>query len=168
MRHGAAEDVSPSGRDADRPLTQTGSAIVRRVAIALQSGRLGGLATGARLGQIIASPLVRAQQTAEIMRAVLGPHLDIDTHEDLEPEGSAYDLAVQLAQITRDTLLVGHLPNIEMVARAIALPAAVGGAPAVRLPPAFRTATVVAFQMNGQPPPYRLALALDPAALPTD
>jgi phosphohistidine phosphatase len=172
MRHGAAEDISPSGRDADRPLTRVGSAAVRRVALALQAGKLHAPSVpvpgGRPLGQIIASPLVRAQQTADILRGVLCPHVDIETDEDLTPEGSAYDLAVRLASMTCDTLLVGHQPNIEMVARAIIASPVSGVGPAARLPASFRTATVVAFHVEGRPPPYRLALAIDPAALPGD
>jgi phosphohistidine phosphatase SixA len=175
MRHGAAEDVSPTGRDADRALTGAGSAVVRRVALALRGLR------GRPLGRIIASPLVRAQQTAEIVRGVLCPQLEIDTDEDLEPEGSAYDLALRLSSMTSDTLLVGHQPNIEMVARAIVAPAERGshaqsvtmgpqaapypGALYAHLPPHFRTATVVAFHVEGRPPPYRLAFAVDSSAV---
>jgi phosphohistidine phosphatase len=171
MRHGAAEDTAPTGRDADRRLTVAGRVTVERVALALRG-------SGERsIGHVIASPFVRAQETAEIMRAILCPHVDIDTDEDLTPDGSAYDLAARLCSARLDTLLVGHQPNIEMVARAlIARPSYTGpqaaptasrpsGAPA-RLPPGFRTATVVAFQVEGRPPPYALALTIDPSALP--
>lgn len=161
MRHGAAEDFAPSGRDADRALTPAGADVVRRVAQAL----LG--AAPRPPGQIIASPLVRAQQTAHIVRSVLCPGVEIETDDDLVPDGSAYPLAVRLASITSDTLLVGHQPNIEVVARSIAAPivgGVVAGA-AVRVPSGFRTATVVAFHVEGRPPPYRLALAIDPSAV---
>ncbi len=175
MRHGAAEDISPSGRDADRALTIAGSDAVRRVALALR------ITNPRPLGKIIASPLVRAQQTADIMRSVLCPHLEIDIDEDLTPDESAYDLAVRLFSMTCDTLLVGHQPNIEMVARAIVAPPAhrvqAGGLamrhPAIApapgaMPVSFRTATVVGFHVEGRPPPYRLALAMDPSALPEE
>lgn len=170
MRHGAAEDTAPTGRDADRRLTFAGRVTVERVALALRG-------SGERsIGQVIASPFVRAQETAEIMRAILCPHVDIDTDEDLTPDGSAYDLAARLCSARLDTLLVGHQPNIEMVARAIiarpsytgplAGPAARPSGPPARLPSGFRTATVVGFQLEGRPPPYALALAIDPSALP--
>lgn len=163
MRHGAAEDVSSTGRDADRALTSAGGAVVRRVALALRGQQAP--------GRIIASPLVRAQQTADIVRQVLCPHVEIDTDEDLVPEGSAYELAVRLSSMTCDTLLVGHQPNIEMVARAIVappgprVPAASSPGLSTWMPPSFRTATVVAFHVEGRPPPYRLALAVDPNAV---
>lgn len=169
MRHGAAEDFSPTGRDADRALTGAGGDAVRRVALALREMQ------PRPLGRIIASPLVRAQQTAEIVRQVLCPQLEIDTDEELAPEGSAYDLAVRLSAMTSDALLVGHAPNIELTAKAIVAPPGsasdAGAAPdarsgAARLPPSFRTATVVAFHVEGRPPPYRLALAVDPSTAP--
>lgn len=173
MRHGAAEDFAASGRDADRALTSAGGETVRRVALALRGSHPG------RVGRIIASPLVRAQQTAEIMRSVLCPGVEIGVDEDLSPDESAYALAVRLASVTCDTLLVGHQPNIEMVARAIVAPCPSGGgsgglpAPfaavpgvAGRMPSSFRTSTVVGFQVEGRPPPYRLVLSVDPSAVP--
>lgn len=170
MRHGAAEDFAASGRDADRPLTNAGRETVLRVARALRASRPG------PVGRVIASPLVRAQQTAEIMRGVLCPGVEIDTDGDLAPDEWAYSLAARLSSVTCDTLLVGHLPNIEAVARAIVAPPPPGavepsrpfaGVPGIvaRMPSSFRTATVVAFHVEGRPPPYRLALAVDPAAV---
>lgn len=178
MRHGAAEDTAPTGRDSDRVLTSSGRATVERVALSLK-----GMQTRP-VAHIIASPFLRAQQTAEVVRRVLCPGVAIDTDEDLTPDGSAYDLAVRLGAAPQDTFLVGHQPNIEMVARAIMggsvrMPAVAPLAPGVgssasrrpvsppvpRLPPTFRTATVVAFEVVGRPPPYPLVLALDPIAL---
>lgn len=177
MRHGAAEDTAPTGRDADRVLTPAGRATVERVARALKRVQ------ACPVAHIIASPFARARQTAELMRGILCPGVEIETDEDLTPDGSAFDLAVRLGAAPRDTLLVGHQPNIEMVARAIAggsmrMPAAASSSPGIgspaqrrtpppipRLPPTFRTATVVAFQVAGRPPPYPLVLALDPIAL---
>lgn len=167
MRHGAAEDSAPTGRDADRRLTLAGRATVEKVARAVQRSR------ARQVGRIVASPLVRAQQTAEIMRAVLAPHVDIEIDETLAPDGSAYDLAARLCSASIDTLLVGHQPNIEMVARALVAPAmrrpaspsATPAPGSTRLPAGFRTATVVGFQVEGRPPPYALAIAIDPSVL---
>src|SRR5687767_11718267 len=63
MRHGPAEDVSPSGRDGDRALTPSGRDRVRVVAKALLDGDESPFA-------VITSPLVRALQTAEIVANV--------------------------------------------------------------------------------------------------
>lgn len=174
MRHGAAEDRAPTGRDADRALTPDGRAAAERVAVALHLAHEEALRLGhaSPVGRVVASPLVRAQQTAEIVRGILCPALDLETDDDLQPDGSAYDLARRLASAPHDTLLVGHMPNIELVARALAAPcrpsAPPGSGPptALRLPSHFRTATVLGFQVDGRPPPYALVLALDPTALP--
>lgn len=172
MRHGAAEDSAPSGRDRDRALTPSGRLAVHRVALALRDQKL------PAMGRILASPLVRAQETAEIMRSIVGPRLTIETDEDLVPDGFAYDLAVRVAATGHGTLLVGHQPNIEMVARALAAPVSVqpragqvGAEPTAssgaRMPAGFRTATIVGFAVSGRPPPYRIAVALDPNDLAT-
>lgn len=170
MRHGAAEDRSPTGRDSDRSLTSAGRANVRRVALALRD------AGSAPIEHLVASPLVRAQETAEIVRSILCPDLDIDTEDDLAPDASAYELAVRTASRGRVAFLVGHQPNIEMVARALARPTlnphtppslrtAVSGRPSLRLPMGFRTASVVGFHIDGRPPPYAIAVSIDPSHL---
>lgn len=174
MRHGAAEDTSPTGRDFERALTSAGRATVRRVVLALRD------ALPAPIDSLIASPLVRAQETAEIVRSLLCPGLDIEVDEELSPDSSAYDLSVRAAASGRVTFLVGHQPNIEMVARSLARPTfqphagyrpppSSGNAPrpSLRLPPGFRTATVVGFriEMDRRLPPYALHVAIDPSAL---
>jgi len=171
MRHGAAEDAAPSRRDADRSLTPAGRVAVRRVALALRDAQV------TDIGQIISSPLTRAIETAEIVCSILGPQLEVAIDEDLLPDGSAFDLAVRVASVACDTLLVGHQPNIEMVARALAAPVARGlvrrsargseaPPPSVHLPIGFRTASLVGFQVQGRPPPYALTVSLDPSDLP--
>lgn len=174
MRHGAAEDTSPTGRDFERALTLTGRATVRRVALALRD------ALPAPIEALVASPLVRAQETAEIVQSILCPELAIDSDEDLSPDASAYDLAVRAAASGRVTFLVGHQPNIEMVARSLARPtfqpfmghrpppsSGKAARPSLRLPPGFRTATVVGFRIEPERrlPPYALHVAIDPSAL---
>src|SRR5215207_5369 len=63
MRHGPAEDSSPTGRDGDRALTPDGRERTRAVARAL-------IAENEAPLTIVSSPLVRALQTAEIVAAV--------------------------------------------------------------------------------------------------
>ena len=143
-----------------------------KVALALRDSQ------PARIERLIASPLVRAQQTAEIVRGLLCPDVEIDTDEDLAPDASAYDLAVRAAASSRVVFLVGHQPNIEMVARALARPtlnphtppsvriaAAVAGRAPLRLPMGFRTAAVVGFRLEGRPPPFAITVSIDPTQL---
>lgn len=65
MRHGIAERLSGSGRDADRRLTIDGIAGVRRV---VKQARLKGLEPSV----ILASPYRRAVETAEVAARLLG------------------------------------------------------------------------------------------------
>ncbi len=176
MRHGAAEDTSPTGRDFERALTPAGRAVVAKVARVVRDLLV------APVEVLLASPLVRAQQTAEIVQSILCPGVEIETDEDLTPDASAYDLAVRVAATGRVTYMVGHQPNIEMVARALARPTfqphsghrslsasgrpvASSARPSLRLPPGFRTATVVGFEIGGRPPPFVLSVAIDPTVL---
>ena len=68
LRHGEAEGHAPT--DAERNLTEHGRAEVLRSAAHL---------IGQPLGAIIASPYVRAQQTAQLVRDVLGFEPEIRT-----------------------------------------------------------------------------------------
>ena len=63
MRHGPAQDDSPSGRDADRALTPSGRERVAAVAKSM-------LAEGEAPFSILSSPLVRAVETAEVVAEV--------------------------------------------------------------------------------------------------
>ena len=85
MRHGPAEDESPSGRDHDRVLSPKGRGRVHAVALAL-------IEASERPGVIVTSPLARALQTAEIVAAALGrvgkePTLTV--RRELEPGGAS-------------------------------------------------------------------------------
>ena len=131
MRHGPAEDRAASGRDADRRLTPAGRELVERAGRKLREVH------GAPLPRIVACPLVRARATAARVWAVAGdPSQHVELHEDLSTEADTpVELARAVAEEGVDTLLVGHNPNVEALAREIASPAH----PFV----GFRTATVV-------------------------
>lgn len=106
VRHAIAEDVSPSGRDEDRALTAEGRKKMKRAAR--------GLATLAVApAKLLASPLVRAQQTAEIIVEAL-PQLKIETCELLAPSVDERALTRLLngAHAGRDVMLVGHEPDL--------------------------------------------------------
>ncbi len=109
MRHGIAEDHASSGRDEDRALTGSGRDGVRDVARLL-----------AREGEIprriLASPLVRANQTAEIVAAAAkaagGPGA-VETMRELSPGGHALRVVERLrASATEGTMIVGHEPDL--------------------------------------------------------
>ena len=79
LRHGIAEDDSPTGRDADRSLTNEGRRKLKEV--------LKGVAAAHVVPEVIvSSPYVRARQTAEIACEVLGYKEEVHLSNALVPE----------------------------------------------------------------------------------
>ncbi len=109
MRHGPAEDSSATGRDEDRALTAKGRERVRSVARLLER-------EGELPQRILASRLVRAQQTAEIVAAIArasGWHGATETVPELAPGGASVDLVRALLDAAaRGVMLVGHEPDL--------------------------------------------------------
>jgi phosphohistidine phosphatase len=110
LRHGDA--LSSARDDASRPLSPLGE---RQAAMA---GRM-----LARLGHaprlILASPLVRAARTAEIVAETLG-HPGVETCEYLTPSSDPRQLLEELNRRSMPSVLcVGHLPNLQLAASLI-------------------------------------------------
>ena len=111
IRHGHAEALAY--RDAERALTRKGKDAVRAVGTALQT-------LGARPQCIIASPYVRAQQTALILAETFAlelgsPPLEISSEELLTPESDVEALLHALPTLEKDDgqmLLVSHMPLV--------------------------------------------------------
>ncbi|QJI28053.1 phosphohistidine phosphatase SixA [Pseudomonas sp. ADAK18] len=100
LRHGEAEGHART--DAERNLTEHGRAEVLRSAAHL---------IGQPIKAIIASPYVRAQQTAQLVREALGFEPEIRTVSWLTPESSPLQVLDHLD--TDDTvLLVSHQPLV--------------------------------------------------------
>ncbi len=117
MRHGIAEDLQPGEVDADRELTTKGIAKTGRVAISMQE-------KGWKFDLVLASPLVRARQTAQILlESGLSKILEI--HPPLAPEGLLDNWLqwLQSYQSAHPTLkrlvLVGHEPNLSQWAETL-------------------------------------------------
>jgi phosphohistidine phosphatase len=118
MRHGPAQDDSPSGRDADRALTPSGRERVAAVAKALD-------AEGEAPFAILSSPLVRAVETAEIVAEVT--HLSRRAREDKKAQraggtrelGMGTEKLALLAELVRAgrkrVMIVGHEPDLSML-----------------------------------------------------
>ncbi len=100
LRHGEAE--AHARTDAERNLTERGRAEVLRSAAHL---------IGQPLNAIIASPYVRAQQTARLVREALGFVSDIRTVPWLTPEGSPEQVLAHL-EAEDNVLLVSHQPLV--------------------------------------------------------
>jgi len=100
LRHAEAEDAH--GRpDAERPLTEKGRAQARAAGLALQ-------ALGVPLDACLASPLVRARDTALIACEAL----DLDVHLAPELAGGRFDPERVAAGFGDDVLLVAHNPDV--------------------------------------------------------
>ena len=108
VRHAIAEDLSDTvPTDFDRPLTEKGRRKFKRVAEALQ-------AAGQTVDQILTSPLVRAVQTAEILRECLRLKHEAVAEDPLLSPG--FDVAALLEAVkdrppVRSIALVGHEPD---------------------------------------------------------
>lgn len=110
MRHGPAEDESASGRDFDRALTHAGRERTRRVARELARND-----EGPR--HIMTSPLVRAVETATIVREALDLDEPLIVRRELAPGGGATQLVREVVEgNTGRVMLVGHEPSISALA----------------------------------------------------
>lgn len=101
LRHGEAEQRAAS--DAQRQLTDHGRSEVLQSAAQLD---------GRPLTAIIASPYVRAQQTAELVRERLGFAGSVITAPWLTPNSDVREVLRQLDQDEGEVLLVSHQPLI--------------------------------------------------------
>lgn len=116
IRHGiAAERGDEYPDDSKRPLTGEGIAALRKEAKALAH-------MGVDFDQIIASPLVRTKQTADVFAQVLPGKPPVALADALAPAGAPAAVVQELAKYMRKEriALVGHEPNIgELAARLI-------------------------------------------------
>jgi phosphohistidine phosphatase len=114
IRHGIAEDLDPHtlatiASDEARSLTQVGRKKMAQVADRICK-------TGLKFDLIMTSPLVRAQQTGDILiNARLSNQLEISL--DLAPAGNLQSWLTKLASRSLDQpfttiALVGHEPNL--------------------------------------------------------
>lgn len=100
LRHGQAESHARS--DAERELTQQGREEALRSAAQL---------IGQPIQAIIASPYMRAQQTAQLVREVLGFELEIRTEAWLAPDSNPLTVLDHLDSAD-NVLLVSHNPLV--------------------------------------------------------
>ena len=101
LRHGEAEDGS--GGDAERRLTEKGERQALAAGMALRE-------LGVEVDACLASPKVRARDTARIAAEVLG----VPVEETEALRGGPFD-ALELAAGRGDVLLVGHEPDFSAV-----------------------------------------------------
>lgn len=108
LRHGIAEDAHGTVSEKDRALTDEGREQLALIAQALQK-------LGVKPDLILTSPLVRAQQTAEIVAPVVGSQVAVAN--ELQPGCILEDLQRLLSRYQHDTiLLIGHEPDFSSMA----------------------------------------------------
>lgn len=116
MRHGIAADRDAATTDdAKRQLTSEGKQKMCEIAAGL-------VRAGMELDWIVSSPLVRAVETAEIAREVVGSKPPLDICDALKPGGSPEALITFLAKRPnrRRVMVVGHEPDLgELAARLV-------------------------------------------------
>ena len=106
LRHAEAEDVSPTGRDADRRLTDAGEKRMRLVARAMAK-------LDVSYDIVLVSPLVRARQTAEPVAEALEFGKALSETQSLSPNADPVEILHELARLKpAAALLVGHQPHI--------------------------------------------------------
>ena len=124
MRHGPAQDDSPSGRDADRALTPSGRERVAAVAKSM-------IAEGEAPFSILSSPLVRAVETAEIVAEVTNLSRRAREDQKAQRAGATGEIEIRrelgmgteklalLAELVRAgrkrVMIVGHEPDLSML-----------------------------------------------------
>jgi phosphohistidine phosphatase len=118
IRHGIAEERGDAWPDDNkRPLTQGGMSRLRKSARAL--ARL-----GVSFDVVLTSPLVRTQQTAEVIASAFSPKPPIVNVDSLAPDGSPTAFIADLEKHAKrlSIAIVGHEPGIgDLAAKLIGL-----------------------------------------------
>ncbi len=109
IRHADAVPVGQRGvtDDGERPLTEEGLERARALGETFRR-------RGVRLDRIVASPLVRARQTAEQLASAVGePAPALDVCGELAPGGKPRKLTRAMREYSGDAIaLVGHEPDL--------------------------------------------------------
>jgi len=105
VRHGIAEDATAEISDAERALTAEGRRRMKEIGAGLRT-------IGAEPEVILTSPLLRARQTADILRACAAPRAKIVTFEPLENGHGPEEVISKLPRQATEIALVGHQPSL--------------------------------------------------------
>ena len=102
MRHGEA--LSPQ-KDPERGLSDKGKLNVELVAKHLHK-------KGVSFSQIFHSKKKRARETAEIMSAIIAPHIQLTLHDKITPNDDPHNIFPEINLWEEDTLIASHLPFV--------------------------------------------------------
>ncbi|MBX7255041.1 MAG: phosphohistidine phosphatase SixA [Candidatus Hydrogenedentes bacterium] len=106
VQHG---DALEKEVDPDRPLSPKGIEDVTRIASFLSRA-------GVRIPHLWHSGKTRAMQTAQILFQYVGAGGMCESHAGMAPKDSPKTLARDLDKQSQDTALVGHLPQLSLLA----------------------------------------------------
>jgi phosphohistidine phosphatase len=149
LRHAEAEAVSASGRDFDRPLTESGRADADAVGRAIAKAGPPEL--------ILTSPVVRARETAQAVTRHC-PDATLRASEALGPDPSVSAAYEEIRASSGRVLLVGHEPHMGML-----LGYLTSGAADFSIP--MSKGAVAAISLSGGELPGRLRWLLGPKVL---
>ena len=103
VRHAIAEDISPTGKDGDRPLSSKGSEKFKQICKNLQHLDL-------KFDLLLDSPLLRSQQTADIFSEYFSVKKR-QTSQNLKPLAMPEYLLLEIEASHADSVVVfGHQP----------------------------------------------------------
>lgn len=106
MRHAEAAPVGGAiTRDADRELSHAGEEAAR-----LMGAALAGIEP--ELSLILTSPLTRARNTGELVRAQLGASAVVKATEKLSPGFRPKPIIEELGSVTGPVMVIGHQPEM--------------------------------------------------------
>jgi phosphohistidine phosphatase len=108
VRHAIAVERGDSAfaNDDERPLTPEGIHKFRAAARGIKD-------LCGKVDRIVSSPLVRARQTAEILRDAVASDLDLDVSDHLAPGGDYAGLLRDVAKLNAERVaVVGHEPHL--------------------------------------------------------
>lgn len=154
VRHAIAEDRSIGGDDPRRALTREGRERFER-------GVRGLARIGARFDRLLHSPLLRAQETADLLAPLVDGETEVTRHLACEPD---VELLALFARHER-AAVVGHEPWLSQLAAWLVLGWRVYQDDPAHQP--FEIKKGAALQLSGAPQPgaMRLVAAYPPAAL---
>ena len=107
LRHG---DAAPGHPDDTRPLTEKGEEDIRKLTSILKKKK------AVRVDRVCVSPLLRAQQTADLFLDGLGIEAQREIDPGLIPEANPARTAREALEAQLDLLLIGHNPHLELLA----------------------------------------------------
>ncbi|MDA4122672.1 MAG: phosphohistidine phosphatase SixA [Thaumarchaeota archaeon] len=111
LRHGEAGTRIPmASQDSERALTVEGRREVEEIAKSLKQ-------LNVEVHHIVTSPLTRSLETAQIVAKELNKSKDLESWDELKPEGERLQLFKRLSKLREDSsvLIVGHEPYLSML-----------------------------------------------------